>query len=938
MSKLPKILLLLVLMGTIATSQVLRPGGARPAPVLGTPGLAIGSQDELQQYTAGGHVLGFRKGEMFVASGDHALRLEFLNANPVSPVGEGGSANPKKGHEVAPPLGKVSYRDLWDGVTLVYENPGSGVVKSTYHVEAGGTTAVDRVDEIRLRYNVPVKVDDSGDLLLSFAKGEMRESRPVAWQEIEGKRIPRKVTYRLRGEQEVGFKAGSYDPRYPMVIDPVLSWNTFLGGSGNDVGFGIAVDTSGNVYVAGQSLATWGSPVRPFTGSGYNDAFAAKLNNNGVLQWNTFLGGSKDDLGRGITVDTSGNVYVTGWSYATWGSPVRPFTGSGYTDAFAAKLNNSGVLQWSTFLGGSGNDYSYGIAVDTSGNVYVAGYSYATWGVPIRPFAGGTDDGFAAKLNGSGTLQWNTFLGGSGWDEGYGIALDTSGNVYVTGESEATWGVPIRPIGGSRDAFAAKLSVSGVLQWNTFLGSSLDDYGYGIALDTSGNVYVTGKSLATWGSPVRPYTGNYDAFAAKLNGSGALQWNSFLGGSNVDYGWGIAVDTSGNVYVAGQSAATWGSPVGPFASSSDAFVAKLLNKDVKNDFNGDGQDDILWRYYGSGGLNVVWEMGAGSSPAPDLASRANENGAMNLVGGQGPERIYWSPLEAGGLLPKRPARSYRSALEAGEKREIAAVYKAPWEVWGKGKGTKVLASPIVGMAVAQTAPSIVTSVPLYPVADTNWDIAGVGDFNWDGKPDILWRNYGTPGWTGTNLIWYMNGTTIAGQDLLYTVTDPNWRIEGVGDFNGDGKPDIVWRNYGTAGWTGTNLVWYMNGAAIIGQDVLYTVTNPYWKLVGVGDFNGDGKPDILWRDYGTSGMNVVWYMNGAAIAGQDVLYTVADLNWRIEGVGDYNGDGKPDILWRNYGSGGWTGTNLVWYMNGATIAGQDLLYPVTDLNWRIVIH
>jgi len=134
------------------------------------------------------------------------------------------------------------------------------------------------------------------------------------------------------------------------------------------------------------------------------------------------------------------------------------------------------------------------------------------------------------------------------------------------------------------------------------------------------------------------------------------------------------------------------------------------------------------------------------------------------------------------------------------------------------------------------------------------------------------------------------------------------------------------------------LIWYMNGATIVGQDVLYTVADPYWRIVGVGDFNGDGKPDLVWRNYMPSGMNVIWYMNGAAIAGQDVLYTVADTHWRIEGVGDYNGDGKPDILWRNYGSGGWTGTNLVWYMNGAAIAGQDLLYPVTDLNWRIVIH
>ena len=186
---------------------------------------------ELLQYTAGGHVLGFRKGEMFVASGDHALKVEFVNARPVSPGEEAKSLDPESDRHAAHPLGKVSYANLWDGVTLVYENHGSGVVKSTYHIEPAGQRRVDPVGRIRLRYNVPVKVDESGDLVFSFATGEMRESRPVAWQEIEGKRVPVEVTYRLIGEQEVGFKAGSYDPRYPLVIDPVLSWNTFLGGS-----------------------------------------------------------------------------------------------------------------------------------------------------------------------------------------------------------------------------------------------------------------------------------------------------------------------------------------------------------------------------------------------------------------------------------------------------------------------------------------------------------------------------------------------------------------------------------------------------------------------------------------------------------------------------------------------------------------------------------
>ena len=440
-----------------------------PASILGNPGPAIGSQDELQQYTAGGHVFGFRKGEMFVAAGDHALSVEYVNARQVSPEEKAAASNSEKSPGAAPPLGKVAYDDLWNGASLVYENHGSGVVKSTYHIKAGGTTAVDRVDEIRLRYSVPVKVDEAGDLILSFKTGEMRESRPVAWQEIGGNRIPVEVAYRLRGGQEVGFKAGPYDSQYPLAIDVVLSWNTFLGGSAFDIGYGIAVDTSGNVFVTGYSTATWGSPVRPYAG-GLEDAFVAELNNDGALQWNTFLGGSNNDYGSGIAVDTSGNVYVAGYSYATWGSPIRPYDGA--PDAFVAELNNNGALLWNTFLGGSNFDFGHGITVDSSRNVYVAGGSYATWGSPVRPYAGGANDAFVAKLNASGALQWNTFLGGPNIDFGFGIAVDTSGNVYVTGDSEATWGSPVHPYVGAADAFVAKLNASGALQWNTFLGGS----------------------------------------------------------------------------------------------------------------------------------------------------------------------------------------------------------------------------------------------------------------------------------------------------------------------------------------------------------------------------------------------------------------------------------------------------------------------------------
>jgi hypothetical protein len=544
--------------------------------------------DGMLQFTAGGHVLGFRKGEMFITSADHALRIEFVGARSVSPNKDMISQDAGNSRRAAKPLGKVSYSNLWNGVTLAYEKHGSGIVKSTYYIYPVGDGIVNPVDQIRLHYNVPVKVDENGSLLFFFETGQMKESRPVAWQEIKGKRVPVEVWFRALGGQQVGIKVGSYDSRFPLVIDPVLSWNTFMGSTGTDYGYAIAVDTSGNVYVTGMSTATWGMPVIGHAGN--NDAFVAKLNSSGVLQWNTFMGSASTDSGRGIAVDTSGNVYVAGLSYATWGTPKNVHAGGG--DAFAAKLNSSGVLQWNTFMGSAETDYGDGIAVDTGGNVYVAGRSYAAWGAPINVFAGDVDV-FAAKLNSSGTRLWHTFMGSASTDYSYGIAVDTSENVYVTGMSTATWGTPKDAHAGNWDVFAAKLDSNGNPLWNTFMGTAGIDFSNGIAVDTSGNVYVTGMSTATWGTPKDAHAGSLDAFAAKLDSSGNRLWNTFMGSGSDDHGNGIAVDTSGNVYVAGYSDATWGTPVNAHAGNDEAFAAKLNSSGVLqwHTFMGSADDD-----------------------------------------------------------------------------------------------------------------------------------------------------------------------------------------------------------------------------------------------------------------------------------------------------------------------------------------------------------
>jgi subtilisin-like proprotein convertase family protein len=213
--------------------------------------------------------------------------------------------------------------------------------------------------------------------------------------------------------------------------------------------------------------------------------------------------------------------------------------------------------------------------------------------------------------------------------------------------------------------------------------------------------------------------------------------------------------------------------------------------------------------------------------------------------------------------------------------------------------------------------AVLTAVP-----DTNWKIGGTADFNADGKSDILWRN----GASGDNVVWFMDGTTVTGGAVLMAIADTNWEIGATGDFNNDGQRDILWRNRAS----GDNLVWFMNGTTVSGGAVLTGIADTNWKIGGTGDFNGDGRADILWRNQAT-GDNVVWFMSGTLLTGGAVLTGVPDTNWRVAGIGDFNSDGKPDILWRNQA----TGDDIVWLMDGTTISSGAVLTPIPDTNWTV---
>ncbi len=527
----------------------------------------------IKQLASQGHVLGFDDGGYSVSNGSYALRVRFAGAQVALPQASqgdaiGDAASPsfaKAESEVSvPALRQVRYEQLWPGVGVTYDVPDTGIVRSTWSVAPGA-----KPEAIRIRYNGALEVTESGELSIALENGTMSESRPVAWQDIDGKRQPVEVSFVQLDAESVGFRVGRYRSDLPLTIDPTLSWNTFLGRSGTDTALAITLDAAGNAYVCGYSDLSWGVPLRAFTAG--TDAFVAKLGANGALLWHTFLGGAGSDICSAITLDST-YVYVAGYSSASWGAPVQPFVAA--LDTFSARLDFNGVYAGNTFIGGIGGDVGTGIAADGSGNVYLTGHSTSSWGTPVRAYSS-LADAFVAKVDASGFVVWNTFLGSAGDDRGYAIAIDGSANVYVAGPSGGTWGSPVRAFSGGSDAFAAKLDSAGALIWNTFLGSSSGELGYAIAVDASANVYVAGESGGTWGSPVRAFSAGNDAFAAKLDSSGALQWNTFLGGGGGDTGYGIATDASSNVYVVGLSPTTWGTPWRAYTAILDGFVAKL---------------------------------------------------------------------------------------------------------------------------------------------------------------------------------------------------------------------------------------------------------------------------------------------------------------------------------------------------------------------------
>ena len=523
-------------------------------------------------------------------------------------------SDPGEWHPGIPHFECVRFSGIYPGIDLVWRAQGPDL-EYEFLAGAGADPSL-----IRIRFTGAsrVSVDGQGNLILETPTGSIRHRRPMAWQEIAGRRQNVEVALRLEGNS-AGFQLGPYDRHWPLRIDPVMAYSTYVGGAGYDAGYAITVDGSGGVYMTGTTSST-GFPAQGSSVNSNWDAFVMKFSESGALLYTTVLASNANTSGQAIAVDSSENVYIAGTTEAT-NFPATPGAWQtvfgGVADAFAAKLNATGQLVYASYLGGPGQETGTGIAIDSSGNAYISGYTSS--GFPTTPgaaqtlYGGGFSDAFLVKLNSLGsTAVYSTLLGGTSTDTAEAVVVDTAGHACIAGYSDSVNLAVIGAVqpfpGGEGDALIACLSADGTA-WTmvSYLGGSNLDQAFALAIDESGNLYVAGTSYSsdfpiTAGVFQPSNAGSYDAFIAKLSPGGAsLLYATYLGGNGSDAATAVAVGSTGDVWIGGYTESTnfplssaWQSVAG---GSFDGFVAQLspdaTQLPTASYLGGSGDDRVL---------------------------------------------------------------------------------------------------------------------------------------------------------------------------------------------------------------------------------------------------------------------------------------------------------------------------------------------------------
>jgi hypothetical protein len=507
--------------------------------------------------------------------------------------------DPRRWRSDIPTCQAVVYREAYPGIDLKFYGNGQQL---EYDIIVRPGAEPGRV-RFRCQGVKGLEVTPAGDLALKLhGGGQLVQKKPLIYQEIGGQRQVREGQFQVqqdRGGQVYGFNLGAYDPRHPLIIDPVLLYSTFLGGTSVEFGRAIAVDGAGCAYVTGRTSSGDFPTQNPYQGNykGVTTAFVTKLSAAGnSLVYSTYLGGSTGEHGQDIAVDGAGCAYVTGYTYSGDFPTQNPYqaTKKGFSDAFVTKLSAAGnSLVYSTYLGGDNNESGYGIAVDGAGCAYVTGMTPSTDFPTQNPYQAtkkGDTDAYVTKLSAAGnTLDYSTYLGGSLVEYGINIVVDGAGCAYVTGDTysgDFPTQNPYQAVRkGTWDAFVTKLSAAGnTLDYSTYLGGDNEESGSGIVVDGAGSAYVTGWTLSANFPTQNPYQatkrGDADAFVTKLSAAGnTLDYSTYLGGNGNDYGEGIAVDGAGRAYVTGYTYSGDFPTRNPYQAAkrgdTDAFVTKL---------------------------------------------------------------------------------------------------------------------------------------------------------------------------------------------------------------------------------------------------------------------------------------------------------------------------------------------------------------------------
>jgi hypothetical protein len=603
---------------------------------------------------------------------------------------------------------RVRYPALYPGIDLVFVTS-STQLEYNFEVAPGADPTA-----IRVRYEggaVPV-LGPNGDLEIRAGRSKLTQPQPRAFQEpAKNGLLP--CEYRIHGG-EVALHIENYDRKLPLVIDPVLNFSTYLGGSGFDAIYGMAADSSGNLYVTGETGS--GSLTNPTTPArSTRVAFIAKLNSTATeVLFTVYLGGNGDNSGKGIALDSSANVYVTGVT-ASSNFPVTTgallTTAPGPQDAFVVKLNSSGALQYSTYLGGAQSDFGFSIAVDSTGAAYIAGQAESlafptTSGAFQTANQGGISDCFVSKLNATGSaLVYSTLLGGSALDLCTAIALDSSNNAYVTGTTFST-NFPIAgaiqsSLNGTANAFIAEINPSGsALVYSTYLGGSGTDNANAIAMDSTGAAYVAGNTSSvdfptTTGAFETALEGTNNAFVAKVAlGGTSLVYSTFLGGSQLDTATSIAVDTLGRAILGGFTSSPNFPLVTPiqsnFEGAFDAFAAVV---------DSGGANLLFSSYFGGSGddraYSVVVVPGnelylAGTTASSNFPTLNALQPAMNVANDAFVLEMNYTPT-----LPPAPV-SVTPSSGSGASQTFTFVFTDP-------NGASDIASTQIDIGAAQAA-------------------------------------------------------------------------------------------------------------------------------------------------------------------------------------------------------------------------------------------